>query len=357
MKDLDALFERLNAEQRRAVECADGTFRILAGPGTGKTETLARRFAYLLATGRANEGEIVLLTFSRRAAIEVRGRVAKRLGSSHGALRVTTFHAFGQLLLRDNAALAGLSPNFDVLTPFKGWLVVRLAAERAKLPPTFERVRRSPTLHAEAQRLVSALKQCAISPKRFEDAIRGEHSSFELRTLAAIYTEYERLLGEIDTVDVDDLVGRAVHLLESADSGALRLAPIRYLLVDEYQDTNPMQARLLAALATRVAKAADGRTNLCVIGDPDQSIYRFRGTTAENLLHFDRAFPLSDGGDVHLTESYRSVPEVLETAAALNRLYRRGDAPVSHTRRPSGGVQSVQSVREDTAPNEAFFIV
>lgn len=330
--------------------------RVLAGPGTGKTETLARRFAYLLATGRASEEEIVLLTFSRRAAADVRARVEAHLGRSHGALRIKTFHSFCLALLRDNAALAGLSPAFQVLSAFKGWLVARLACRRCSLPGPLERGKQSFAFLTEAQSLIETLKQCGISAPAFEAAVRAEPCPPELRALAAIYSRFEEILRDIGTLDLCDVVSKAAELLESARDHP-RLLQIRYLLVDEYQDTNPMQSRLLRALALRVGRGKDGRPNLCVIGDPDQSIYRFRGTTAENLLRFHETFPLSEGGDVRLNESYRSVPEVLEVARALNRLYRDGEAPIPGARRARAGEDAVQTVSEDTLDNEAFFVV
>jgi uncharacterized protein (TIGR00375 family) len=279
-----------NLEQEAAIAHGEGPLLIVAGPGTGKTRTLVERIARLLRTRVVAPAEITAITFTRKAANELRGRLATLLGGRADGVFVQTFHALGLDLLRAHAAAAGLPPQFAVLDE---------AGRHALLTH----------VHAEAG-------ECALSVARVAGAISAAKAALVAPAdaapeLTAIYAAYEKALASAGAVDFDDLVVRAVRLLET-DEVALTSARrrCRHLLVDEYQDINAAQYRLVRLLAP-----TGPSTNLCAVGDPDQAIYGFRGADPSYFVRFASDYP----GALTLTlaRNYRSVASIVRLATAV----------------------------------------
>jgi uncharacterized protein (TIGR00375 family) len=279
-----------NLEQDAAIAHGEGPLLIVAGPGTGKTRTLVERIARLVHSRAAAPDEITAITFTRKAATELRERLAKLLGARAGGVSVQTFHALGLDLLRAHAAAAGLPPHFAILDE---------AARQALLAQ----------VHTEAG-------ECALSVARTANAISAAKAALVAPAdaapeLAAIYCAYEKALAGAGAVDFDDLVARAVRLLET-DQAALASAHrrCRHLLVDEYQDINAAQYRLVRLLAPEGPS-----TNLCAVGDPDQAIYGFRGADPCYFGRFASDYP--GARTLTLGRNYRSVASVVRLATAV----------------------------------------
>ena len=279
-----------NLEQEEAIAHGEGPLLIVAGPGTGKTRTLVERIARLLRDHAAAPAEITAITFTRKAATELRERLAALLGTRAEGVSVQTFHALGLDLLRAHANAAGLPPNFTILDQ---------ASRQALLAQ----------VHAEAS-------ACELSLARAASAISAAKAALVAPADAALeltvfYAAYEKALAGAGAVDFDDLVGRAVRLLET-DQAALVLARrrCRHLLVDEYQDINAAQYRLVRLLAP-----AERSTNLCAVGDPDQSIYGFRGSDPGYFGCF--AGDYAGARTITLARNYRSVASVVRLATAV----------------------------------------
>jgi len=283
-------FGFVGAAVASAIAHGEGPLLIVAGPGTGKTRTLVERIARLVRTRIAAPAEITAITFTRKAATELRGRLATLLGGRADGVFVQTFHALGLDLLRAHAAAAGLPPQFAVLDE---------AGRHALLTH----------VHAEAG-------ECALSVARVAGAISAAKAALVAPAdaapeLTAIYAAYEKALASAGAVDFDDLVVRAVRLLET-DEVALTSARrrCRHLLVDEYQDINAAQYRLVRLLAP-----TGPSTNLCAVGDPDQAIYGFRGADPSYFVRFASDYP----GALTLTlaRNYRSVASIVRLATAV----------------------------------------
>jgi len=278
-----------NVEQDAAIAHGEGPLLIVAGPGTGKTRTLVERIARLLRDRAAVPTEITAITFTRKAATELRERLAALLGVRAQGVSVQTFHALGLDLLRAHAPAAGLPSPFTVLDQ---------AGRQALFSQVHTEIAECPLSLTEASKAISAAKAALAAPA---DAAPE---------LTAIYTAYERALVLAGAVDFDDLVARTVRLLET-DQAALTSARgrCRHLLVDEYQDINAAQYRLVRLLAPGPS------TNLCAVGDPDQAIYGFRGS---DPCYFGRfADDYSGARTITLTRNYRSTAPIVRLATAV----------------------------------------
>ena len=286
----------LNPPQRAAVLHADGPLLVLAGAGSGKTRIIVEKIAHLIATGRDPPKRIAAITFTNKAAREMRERVAKRIrGDAAQELTISTFHALGLRMLQIDHAKLGLRRGFSIFDADD-------AAAQLKdlLPPGSK-----PDAIEAAKQLVSRAKNAGLSP---EQAAQAAGSGRE-REAAALYARYQQRLSAFNAVDFDDLIRLPVQLLESdADSVAAWRERIGYLLVDESQDTNDAQYRLLKALA-------GDKGNFTCVGDDDQSIYAWRGANPENLLALGRDYPALK--IVKLEQNYRCSNRVLRAANAL----------------------------------------
>jgi DNA helicase-2/ATP-dependent DNA helicase PcrA len=312
------VLEGLTEPQRRAVLCTEGPLLVLAGPGSGKTRVITRRIAWLIECG-IPPWQILALTFTNKAAAEMRERVAGLLGEgavSRG-LTVTTFHALCARLLRRYADHAGLPPDFAIMDTADQAAVMKKAIAEAGLSTS-----NFPPRSVLAR--ISAAKNDLVDAEAFA-AAAGDFSS---RTTARLYRAYDRAMRRAGGVDFDDLLLLTARLLRT--DGAVRDAcrgRWRYLLIDEYQDTNRAQFVIASLLAGRrgepgdgaedSAAAGGGRPNICVVGDPDQSIYAWRGADISNILQFEEQYP--GATVIPLGENFRSTRPILAAADALIR--------------------------------------
>jgi DNA helicase-2/ATP-dependent DNA helicase PcrA len=290
---------RLNPEQRLAVETLDGPLLVLAGAGTGKTRVLTTRFAHILLTKRAWPSQVLAVTFTNKAAREMRERVAAMLGTPVEGLWLGTFHALGARMLRRHAALAGLQPGFSILDTDDQLRLLKPLMQQAGLdlhrfPP--------PVLMGQIQRW----KDRGLTPSRITPA---EDTDFAQGKARALYAAYQERLAAVNAVDFGDLLLHTTELLRThPDVLAAYQRNLRYILVDEYQDTNLVQYLWLRLLAQE-------HRNICCVGDDDQSIYSWRGAEVENILRFEQDFPGAQV--VRLEANYRSTAPILAAAASL----------------------------------------
>ena len=318
------LLADLTARQRRAVTHGDGPLLIVAGAGTGKTTVITRRIAWLIAEKRAEPRQILALTFTDRAALEMQARVDELVPYGYNDAAISTFHAFGDRLLRQHALEAGLSDRFTVLT--RAEQLIFLREHLFELPLERYRPLGDPTRFLEALvTLISRAKDDDLAPadylafaKRLQreaaerpgEAALGERAAQQAE-LAAAYAAYERLMRAGDRLDFGDQVYLALRLLRAHPAVlATERDRYRYVLVDEFQDTNHSQFELVKLLA-------GDRANVTVVGDDDQSIYRFRGAALSNILGFRRSYRRS--ARAVLVENYRSRQEILDGAYRLIR--------------------------------------
>ena len=290
---------RLNPEQRAAVETLDGPLLVLAGAGTGKTRVLTTRFAHILLTKRAFPNQVLAVTFTNKAAREMRERVGALLGQPAEGLWLGTFHALCARMLRRHAGLVGLSSNFAILDTDDQLRLLKQVLEAARLdtkrfPP--------PALMSFIQRW----KDRGLTPARITAA---EDTDFALGRARELYSAYQDRLRAVNAVDFGDLL---LHMTEILRGHPEVLAQyhraFRYILVDEYQDTNVVQYLWLRLLAQE-------HRNICCVGDDDQSIYSWRGAEVENILRFERDF---EGAKiVRLEANYRSTAPILAAASGL----------------------------------------
>ncbi len=291
----NALLEGLNEPQAAAVQHTDGALLILAGPGSGKTRVVTRRVAYLAQTETAPY-HILAITFTNKAAKEMQERI-KALSVPRGVV-ACTFHSLCARLLRQHADRAGLPRNFTIMDRDDRRTLLKQAIERCDLSTTNYKP-------AAADYVISNAKNRMETAEVFATAA----SDWRERAYARIYAAYEALLREQGGLDFDDLLMRMALLLTRDASLREELADrFRFVLVDEYQDTNAAQYRIARAIA-------QAHGNLCVTGDPDQSIYGWRGADIQNILSFDRDFP--DATVIRLEQNYRSTKRVLAAADAV----------------------------------------
>jgi DNA helicase-2/ATP-dependent DNA helicase PcrA len=294
----ERLLADLNDPQREAVRHGEGPLLVLAGAGSGKTRVLTHRIAYLLATGAARPGEILAITFTNKAASEMRERVGALIGRSVRAMWVTTFHSACARMLRADAEKLGYSRAFTIYDEGDSLRMLKRCMNEIGVDP-----KRYPPRSIRAQ--VSGAKNKLVDAASYAQA---QGSVFE-ETAAEVYALYEKRMLEANALDFDDLLVRTVNLLELSDEARERWRrTFRHVLVDEYQDTNHAQYRLLRLLT-------EEHGNLMVVGDEDQSIYGFRHADIRNILDFERDFPEAE--TVKLEQNYRSTQTILSAANAV----------------------------------------
>jgi len=298
------LLKDLNEEQRHAVELIDGPVLVLAGAGSGKTRVLVHRVAHALATGRAAPDEVVAVTFTNKAADEMKERVGRLIGTVGSPSRVGTFHSLCLRMLRREAPRLGYRDGFQIFDTDDSLRLVRDCLKESGSEEGAASAR-------EVLRRISSAKNRGTAPEEAEKEWRGPGGPLQ----AAAYAAYQAALRRMNAMDFDDLILNVLRLFEEhPQRRELWAGTCRYLLVDEYQDTNPPQYRLVRDLS-----AVHG--NVCVVGDEDQAIYRFRGADIGNILSFQQDFP--GAKVVKLTRNYRSTGAILEAANALVRRNRR----------------------------------
>ena len=291
--------EGLNKAQREAVESTQGPVLVLAGAGTGKTRVLTTRFAHILLSGKAYPNQILTVTFTNKAAKEMRGRVANIMGQPVEGLWLGTFHALCARMLRRFADRVGLTSGFSILDSDDQLRVLKQIMESARVD-----FKRWPPMALMAQ--IQRWKDKAYLPDKIP---ANETSDFADGKAESFYAAYQARLRQLNAVDFGDLLLLIVHLFKT-DEEVLSYYQrmFKYILVDEYQDTNLVQYYWLRLLA-------QGHKNICCVGDDDQSIYSWRGAEIENILKFERDFP--GAKVVKLEANYRSTEAILTAASHL----------------------------------------
>lgn len=304
---IDALLEGLNPPQREAVTHGEGPLLILAGAGSGKTRVLTHRIAYLLRTGQARASEILAITFTNKAAQEMRERVELLVGRATRAMWVMTFHAASARMLRSDAHRLGYTRQFTIYDAADSRRLIKKCLD---------------DLDIDVKRFTPRAMQAQISDAknklRSADDYRQLVGSYFEQTAADVYEHYERELVRMNAMDFDDLLFRSVNLLEMFQEVHDRYAQsFRWIMVDEYQDTNHAQYRWLQLLSSE-------HRNLAVVGDDSQSIYGFRGADIRNILDFQDDYP--DASVIKLEQNYRSTQMILDAANAVIS-HNRGQMP------------------------------
>jgi ATP-dependent DNA helicase UvrD/PcrA len=293
-----ALLEGLNPPQREAVTAGPGPLLILAGAGSGKTRVLTHRIAYLLRTGQARANEILAITFTNKAAQEMRERVELLVGRATRAMWVMTFHSACARMLRADAHRLGYTRQFTIYDAADSRRLIKKCLDDLDIDPK----RFTP-------RAIQVQISDAKNKLRSGDDYRQMVGSFFEQTVADVYETYERELHRANAMDFDDLLFRAVNLLELFQEVRDRYAnAFRWILVDEYQDTNRAQYRWLQLLSSE-------HRNLTVVGDDDQSVYGFRGADITNILEFEDDYV--DAQVIRLEQNYRSTQTILSAANAV----------------------------------------
>src|SRR6478672_1323073 len=300
--------ETLNPQQRDAVLCTEGPLLVVAGAGSGKTRVLTHRIAHLIGEELAMPSQILAITFTNRAAAEMKERVEQLVGARIAArMWVMTFHSACGRMLRRDAELIGYRSTFTIYDQADQVRLVRnILEEQGKDPKRFT----PRSIHSA----ISRAKDRLLTPELYSETIGG----FFEQTVAEVYDDYERRLQAANAMDFDDMIMKTVGLLEAfPDVRRHWQRGFRYVMVDEYQDTNHAQFRLVSLLSA-------GHRNLAVVGDQDQSIYAFRGADIRNISEFDQDFP--DAYVVRLEQNYRSTQTILDSANAVIA-HNRGRAP------------------------------
>jgi len=294
----ERILEGLNEKQREAVTTTEGPVMIIAGPGSGKTRALTHRMAYLLATGRAQPRDILALTFTNKAASEMKERVERLVGDDARGMWVGTFHSAFARLLRMEGDKIGYSQDFSIYDTTDSKRIIKQQMQGRGLDTDVVKPR-------SAQRMISSAKNQMIGPEEYASLARGDQQEL----VAKVYPAYEQALQQANALDFDDLLLKPIKLFEEDDE-VLETYQRRwqYVHIDEYQDTN--QAQYVLA-----RKLADRHENLCVVGDDAQSIYAFRGADITNILNFENDYP--DATTIRLERNYRSTQNILTLADSI----------------------------------------
>jgi DNA helicase II / ATP-dependent DNA helicase PcrA len=285
----------LNSEQRLAVETTDGPLLILAGAGSGKTRVLTYRICHILEQKKCYPEEILAVTFTNKAAGEMKERISHLVGAGVKLPWSGTFHSICVRILRIDGHYVGLGPNFSIYDPDDQLDAVKQAMEELNLSKKDVNPR---AIHS----FISSAKNEMVGPDDYAQYAKG----YFQETVAAVYPRYQKILRENNAVDFDDLLLYVVQLLKQNPTVLAKYQKLfKYILIDEYQDTNHVQYVMVNMLAKQYR-------NICVVGDDDQSIYAFRGATIKNILNFERDY--SDAKVIKLEQNYRSTKNILDAA-------------------------------------------
>ncbi|MBT2367825.1 DNA helicase PcrA [Streptomyces sp. ISL-10] len=339
--DAAALLEGLNEQQRAAVVHTGSPLLIVAGAGSGKTRVLTHRIAHLLATRHVHPGQILAITFTNKAAGEMKERVEQLVGPRAHAMWVMTFHSACVRILRRESKKLGFTSSFSIYDAADSKRLMSLVCRDLDLDP-----KKFPPKSFSAK--ISNLKNELIDEETFADQAQD---GFE-KTLAEAYRMYQSRLREANALDFDDIIMTTVHLLQAfPDVAEHYRRRFRHVLVDEYQDTNHAQYTLVRELVGTGYEDLDP-AELCVVGDADQSIYAFRGATIRNILQFEEDYP--DATTILLEQNYRSTQTIL---SAANAVIERNES-----RRPknlwtnAGAGAQITGYVADTEHDEAQFV-
>lgn len=336
-KNVSDILQSLNPVQKEAASCTEGPLLILAGAGSGKTRVLTHRIAYLIEEKGVNPWNIMAITFTNKAAQEMRDRVDHLVEFGAESIWVATFHSSCVRILRRYIDRLGYDNHFTIYDTDDQKSVIRKAVKELDLDP--KQYREGPLLG-----VISAAKNEMIEPQDFETQAGGD---FRMCQEAKIYKAYQKTLIDNNAVDFDDLLLLTVRLLrENRDILEAYQERLRYIMVDEYQDTNSVQFELIRLLSGKYH-------NLCVVGDDDQSIYKFRGADITNILSFEETFP--GAKVVKLEQNYRSTNNILEAANAViaNNAHRKE----KHLWSENGEGKEVSFIHYETAYGEAEDVI
>ena len=331
------IYDTLNPMQQEAVRCTEGPLLILAGAGSGKTRVLTHRAAYLIGERHVNPWNIMAITFTNKAAGEMRERVDKLVGLGSESIWVSTFHSTCVRILRRFIEALGYGKNFSIYDSDD---------QRTLMKQVFHLLNVEPKQFKERQVLgvISHAKDQLIGPEEF---LLNAGSDFRLKKIGEIYQEYQRQLKRNNALDFDDLIVKTVELFRTNPQILEYYQDrFRYIMVDEYQDTNMAQFQLVKLLAAKYR-------NLCVVGDDDQSIYRFRGADIRNILSFEESFP--GAKVVKLEQNYRSTQNILDAANEVIRNNQGRKEKRLWTANETGA--PVRFYQFDTAREEADFVL
>lgn len=296
-----SIYDKLNDKQQEAVFCTHGPLLILAGAGSGKTSVLTHRAAYLLDEVGVKPYNILAITFTNKAAQEMRERIDKLIGFGSDQIFVSTFHSMCVRILRRYVDLIGYTGNFTIYDADDQKTVIKSVCK--KLDIDTKKIKERSILNE-----ISSAKDELIDPEHFALGTAGD---WYLGKVAACYAEYQETLHRNNAFDFDDLIMKTVELFKSHPEVLENYHERwQYIMVDEYQDTNTAQFELVRLLA-------EGTRNICVVGDDDQSIYKFRGANIRNILDFEKHYP--DATVIKLEQNYRSVQTILDAANAVIR--------------------------------------
>lgn len=332
-----SIYDTLNQPQQEAVYHGEGPLLILAGAGSGKTRVLTHRIAYLIGERNVNPWNILAITFTNKAAGEMRERVDQLIGFGSESIWVSTFHSTCVRILRRYIDLLGYDNNFTIYDTDDQKTLMK---DVCKLMDIDTKIYKERNLLSA----ISSAKNETITPEEYELNAGGD---FGKKKIAEVYREYEKQLRANNALDFDDLLLKTVQLFQSqADVLEHYQERFRYIMVDEYQDTNTVQFKLISLLAAKYR-------NLCVVGDDDQSIYKFRGANIKNILNFEQEYP--DAKVIKLEQNYRSTQNILNAAnAVIRNNHGRKDKSLWTE---NGEGEKIDFYQFDTAYDEAEYIV
>ncbi|WP_026660620.1 ATP-dependent helicase [Butyrivibrio sp. AC2005] len=331
-----SIYDTLNSEQKKAVLQTDGPVLILAGAGSGKTRVLTHRIAYLIDECGVNPWNILAITFTNKAAGEMRERVDKIVGFGSESIWVATFHSTCVRILRRYADKLGYDNNFTIYDTDDSKSVLKDICKRYQLE----------TMQLKLRGIQTAISHAKDNCVDAGEYVQAAGNDFRKQKIAKAYIEYENTLKKNNAMDFDDLLLNTVKLFQKEPEILAQYQErFRYIMVDEYQDTNNVQFEFIRLLADRYK-------NLCVVGDDDQSIYRFRGANIRNILDFEKVYP--EATVIKLEQNYRSTQSILDAAnAVIKNNYGRKDKAL-WTDEGKGELVKLKQVNQ--APEEAEYI-
>ena len=331
-----SIYDTLNKEQKEAVLHTEGPLLLLAGAGSGKTRVLTHRVAYLIDEMGVNPWNILAITFTNKAAQEMRERVDQIAGFGADQVWVATFHATCMRILRRHIDRLGYDSNFTIYDTDDQKSVIKQVCKRLNIDTKMYKER---TLLSE----ISSAKDELVDVREFEVKSVGDYKK---SVIAKVYREYQETLKKSNALDFDDIIVKTVELFKSCTEVLYNYQErFKYIMVDEYQDTNTAQFELIRLLA-------DGYRNLCVVGDDDQSIYKFRGANIRNILDYEKVYP--DAKVIKLEQNYRSTQNILDAANAVIRNNRGRKEKALWTEKGAGS--RVHFRQFDNAYEEAEYI-
>ncbi|WP_104168732.1 DNA helicase PcrA [Arthrobacter sp. SX1312] len=334
----------LNPQQEEAVKHGGAPLLIVAGAGSGKTRVLSHRIAYLLATGRSHPGQVLAITFTNKAAAEMRERIEGLIGDVAKRMWISTFHSSCVRILRREAASVGLNSNFSIYDSADTLRLITLVAKGLDLDP-------KKFAPKAIQHKISALKNELIDEETFASTA-GLSDPFE-QAVAEVYTGYAQRMRQANAMDFDDLIAQTVYMFRAfpgvADYYRRRF---RHVLVDEYQDTNHAQYALVREIVGVPGESTEDPAELTVVGDSDQSIYAFRGADVRNIVEFENDYP--SARTILLEQNYRSTQNILTAANAV--ISRNPDRPEKRLWTAEGSGEKIVGYVGENEHEEARFI-